>query len=239
MKLVLPLKREKGSSTGEIEIELSDLHMQLSSTNSTTESDGHTQDNRTTSENGPTSTAVAAGGVASGVASLANDFNLMQLETPEPERRTGSVSQATTAASTATTRSTPTASKASTSANGSAQTTSSASDRQSVLAVPGAAGVAAVGGAATIATATGGNTRVPTPTSPAPNPPQRTPTPQVLSLSTLLLWVRVYLLLNVHRVKVLGVLPSLVQGALVLKVSSRDPHDLLHHNQVYYTDTQL
>ena len=182
MKLVLPLKREKGSSTGEIEIELSDLHMQLSSTNSTTESDGHTQDNRTTSENGPTSTAVAAGGVASGVASLANDFNLMQLETPEPERRTGSVSQATTAASTATARSTPTASTASTSANGSAQTTSSA-DRRSVLAVPGAAGVATVGGAATIAAATGGNTRVPTPTSPAPNPPQRTPTPQVLYLS--------------------------------------------------------
>ena len=225
--------------------------MQLSSSNSTTGSDGHTQDNRTANttnasaagtQNGPTSTAVAAGGVASGVASLANDFNLMQLETPEPERRTGSVSQATTAASTATARTTPTASTASTSANGSAQTTSSASDQRSVLAVPGAAGVAAVGGAATIAAATGGNTRVPTPTSPAPNPPQRTPTPQVLTFSLSLYIVImdtcVSLANAVHRVKALGVLPSLVQGALVLKVSSRDPHGLLHHNQVC-SDTQL
>ena len=193
LKLVLPLKREKGNSNcGEIEIELNDLHMQLPGSNSTTESDGHIQDNRTASttsgsaagtQNGPTSTAVAAGGVASGVASLANDVNLMQLETPEPQRRTGSVSQATTTSSTATARATPTASTALSSANGSAQTTTSpASDRQSVLAVPGIAGVAAVGGAATTAAATGGNARVPTPTSPAPNPPQRTPTPQVLGL---------------------------------------------------------
>ena len=50
LKLVLPLKREKGNSNcGEIEIELNDLHMQLPGSNSTTESDGHAQDNRTTS----------------------------------------------------------------------------------------------------------------------------------------------------------------------------------------------
>ena len=192
-KMTLPLKREKGNAKcGEIEIELNDLHIQFSNNNSTAAAtDGHTQDNRTSiiasasntgTQNGPTSAAVAAGTVAGGVASLADDFNLMQLETPETQRRTGSHSPATTTASTTTTGATSTMSTTSNSTNGAAQGTNSASDRQTGLAVAGTAAVAAVGGAATVASATGGNARVPTPSSPAPNPSQRTPTPQVLDV---------------------------------------------------------
>lgn len=181
--MVLPLKREKGNhNCGEIEIELNDLHMQLSSDNSTTVVDGHTQDNRTSSsdrapdtstQNGPTSAAAVDGAVASFA-------DLMQLETPEPQRRTGSLSLATTTANATAACATSTVSTASSSTNGAAESTNSVSDRQTGLAVPETAAVAALGGAATVASAAGGgNARVPTPTFPATQQPQRAPTPQV------------------------------------------------------------
>ena len=167
LKMVLPLKREKGHhKCGEVEIELNDLHMQLPTSAPATDE----QDNRTAvtanaattaTQNGPTSNTANSAAVAGGVAALTNDFNLMQLDSPATDRRAESQSPSgatptTTPSSTATTGAT------------SAQNTATGTERQTGLAVPGAATVAAVGGAAAVATATSGNTRVPTPTSPAP-----------------------------------------------------------------------
>ena len=163
-KLVLPLRREKGhSNCGEIEIELNDLHMQLS----TSPSEGQ-DNNRTTvtanatssaTQNGPTSSTANSAAVAGTVAALTNDVNLMQLDSPATDRRAGSQSPAGT---------TPTTTPTTTAGATSTQTTASATERQTGLAVGGAAAVTAVGGAAAVATATSGNTRVPTPTPPAP-----------------------------------------------------------------------
>ena len=187
LKMTLPLKREIGHhNCGEIEIELNDLHLQLSGSSRTeaNEQDSRTPANAssTATQNGPTSTAansVPASSVASGVAGITDD--LIQLEISQVERRAGSQSPATSTPNNTTATamtSTSTAGRSSTSP----QTTSNTSgtQRPTGLAVAGTAAVAAVGGAAAVGAATGGNSRVLTPTPPAAaNPPQRTPTPQV------------------------------------------------------------
>ena len=179
LKLTLPLKREKGHhhKCGEIEIELNDLHVQLSSTNA----DG--QDNRTanasSAQNGPT-TSAASSGAAGTVAAVTEDFNLMQLDTPQSERRAGSNSPSMT---TPTPTSTSTAGATTTASGAPSTSTANETDRQTGLAVPGVATVAAVGGVAAVGAATSGNTRVPTPTPPAAaNQTQRIPAPQVWSM---------------------------------------------------------
>ena len=114
-------------------------------------------------QNNPTVAAVAAESVASGVASLSDDCNLMHLEIPKPQAQTWSMSQATiTSASITPACTKSTMSTASNNANEPVQTILSASDRQTGLANPGTFGVTAVGGIATIAT-------VPTTTLLAPN----------------------------------------------------------------------
>ena len=182
MKMTLPLRREKGHhNCGEIEIELNDLHMQLSSAST------HERDNRTVTtagasstgtQNGPTSTAansVAATSAAVGAATVTDD--LMQLDTPQTERRAGNQSPAATTPNNTTTTATSTAGTTSTASE--TPNSTSRTDRQAGLAVAGTATVAALGGAAAaVGAATGGTNRVVTPTPSAPTgQPQRTPTP--------------------------------------------------------------
>lgn len=169
LKMTLPLRREKAHhDSGEIEVELNDLHIQGSSTDA---EDGSQQEsssrtittaNAVNTQNGPTTSVAAIS-----VDALANDLDLMQLESPATDRRAGSQSPASTTATSATT--TPTSTAGTTSTPSTEQTAADGTERQSVLAVPGTA--AAVGA---VAMATGGNNRVPSPVSLAPaNPPSQ------------------------------------------------------------------
>ena len=183
VELTLPLRRDKANTDcGELSVELNDLHVQLPNTTSNAPNASSNSQSRTSTspvnptsntsdplgviQNGPTThenSNTADGGGSIPVSALADDFDLMGLDTPRAERR-GGESMPTNQASSNSHRSSPVPSY-----EGSGNANSSTSGTAAALLT--AATVSAVSST--------GRTRTSVPNSSAPQAPRpaQTPTP--------------------------------------------------------------